>query len=291
MNDDPYNQPRDPWAAEPRITEPLTAPIDPHDTSEPDPTMACWRCQLLTPATLSRCPHCSARLRTTTEVTGSEPLSEPTNSRGWDDVRPPLVSFVWLLIVSIGMGFAILAVGPNAQPDVLLGIQIVFKVIHTLFVLIAWKSTRPVHLPTSPFRRRAWLLALPVLAVCLLVNIGSSTLMNDFVQLPARLQREPDKLTVVTLGTGCLQPAVVEELFFRYLLLGAFWRVMSPRGAVWVSAAAFAICHVYNPLAMPYLFLFGGVLGYARVWSNGVVLPMVMHFLHNFVILALEGLV
>lgn len=52
----------------------------------------------------------------------------------------------------------------------------------------------------------------------------------------------------------------------------------------------FALAHLYNPLGLPILFLIGIILGYARVYSGGLLLPMLMHFGHNFAIIYLESM-
>ena len=59
--------------------------------------------------------------------------------------------------------------------------------------------------------------------------------------------------------------------------------------AVWATAGLFAFAHLTNPFGMPYLFLVGGVLGYARVYG-GLTLVMVMHFVHNLAVVAYEAL-
>jgi membrane protease YdiL (CAAX protease family) len=41
--------------------------------------------------------------------------------------------------------------------------------------------------------------------------------------------------------------------------------------------------------SVPYLILMGAFLAYMRLASGTIVLPMLLHFVHNFVILILEG--
>jgi membrane protease YdiL (CAAX protease family) len=96
------------------------------------------------------------------------------------------------------------------------------------------------------------------------------------------------KLLTAWIVAVCLQPALVEELYFRCLLFGALRSVMGGHAVVWVTAAAFAIAHIGTPLSMPVLFLVGILLGYARLGSGRMWLPMVLHFLHNAAIVAME---
>ena len=138
----------------------------------------------------------------------------------------------------------------------------------------------------------AWLAALPLLGILLGVNFGYHTGMRAIVEA---LGVEVPKLDDITLDYGiwaitliCVQPAVVEELFFRHLFLGHLRPHVGVHGAVWVSAAAFALVHVGRGLSWPLLALLGAFLGYARVRSATLILPMILHFLHNLAVLWIE---
>jgi membrane protease YdiL (CAAX protease family) len=56
---------------------------------------------------------------------------------------------------------------------------------------------------------------------------------------------------------------------------------------VLLSSFFFAAAHLGQLIAFPVLFLLGVVLAYARVYSGGLALPMLIHFLHNFAVLYL----
>lgn len=79
--------------------------------------------------------------------------------------------------------------------------------------------------------------------------------------------------------TMALAPAIMEEFFFRGVLCERFSR-RSPRGAVVLSAALFALFHfeAQNSLAP---FLFGLVLGYIYLYG-GLKACIFSHFLYNF---------
>ncbi len=86
----------------------------------------------------------------------------------------------------------------------------------------------------------------------------------------------------------CVQPALMEELFFRYLALGVLRSSVGVHTAVLVTSVMFAMAHIGAPLGLPVLFVLGIGLGYARVASGGMLLPMAMHFLHNAAVMAIE---
>lgn len=86
----------------------------------------------------------------------------------------------------------------------------------------------------------------------------------------------------------CIQPAFVEEFFFRYLLLGHLRPHVGTHGAVWVSAVVFGMAHVSGVVSWPVLVLLGAGLGYVRVGTGRLALPILLHFLHNFAVLLVE---
>ena len=95
-------------------------------------------------------------------------------------------------------------------------------------------------------------------------------------------------ITPLVVFAYCIQPAIVEELFFRYLALDTLRGVMSVHQAVFISSLMFGMAHVGVPLSVPMLILVGVPLAYARVWSGGLALPMAMHFLHNAIIVLMD---
>jgi membrane protease YdiL (CAAX protease family) len=95
-------------------------------------------------------------------------------------------------------------------------------------------------------------------------------------------------ITPLVVIAYCVQPAIVEELFFRYLTLDTLRGVMPVHQAVFISSLMFGMAHIGVPLSVPMLILVGVPLGYARVLSGSMALPMLIHFLHNAIILVME---
>ncbi len=87
----------------------------------------------------------------------------------------------------------------------------------------------------------------------------------------------------------CIQPAIVEELAFRGLILPSLAETMSVNAAIVCSACLFMILHLSIP-SMPFLLLLGAVLGYLRVKSGSIYPPILLHFCHNLLVLLAEGL-
>jgi membrane protease YdiL (CAAX protease family) len=151
---------------------------------------------------------------------------------------------------------------------------------------IVWKSAKQV-IPDGT-RLLAWLAAIPMLAALLLLNILFITYLRELFKPFGAPEEVKIQVTWVTVLLICVQPAIVEELFFRQMMLGVFRKVMNLHLAVLLTGALFALAHLGNILGMPYLFLAGVMFGYARVFG-GLSLAMIMHFIHNFVVIAYEA--
>jgi len=79
----------------------------------------------------------------------------------------------------------------------------------------------------------------------------------------------------------CVQPAIVEEVFFRGVMGYCFETVTSPRVSIVLMAILFSLAHVADPISMPYFFFIGLYLGLLRYLSGGLMVPILAHFLHN----------
>jgi membrane protease YdiL (CAAX protease family) len=173
--------------------------------------------------------------------------------------------------------------------------MLAIEFVDTLLVLFAvfWVS-RPPALPKRSFESRAasWLGAVPMLLLLLGLNLGYHFWLKKILALPVWFEgmREKEDFSAWNILATCAQPAIIEELFFRYLALGTLRRFMNTPGAVAVSSVMFGIAHIGVPLSIPMLTVVGFGLGYLRVTSGGLALPMLMHFAHNFVILLLNSL-
>lgn len=86
----------------------------------------------------------------------------------------------------------------------------------------------------------------------------------------------------------CVQPAIIEELAFRGVILSGLSKLMHTREAVVVSAMMFSIIHL-SIISFPHLLLIGLVLGYLRVRTGSLYPCILMHFAHNFLTILSEG--
>jgi CAAX protease family protein len=246
----------------------------------------CWRCERTDIPVDGRCPHCVARL------TDDEPeTSRSSRARAGSSSRLPFVLFVYtlFLLTSVIWGWVILFDRGRMTLDQILEGTVVVGLVDTVLVLAALAMVGRLPLPARPGGTQvmAWMVGLPALGLLLCANVAYSTALRDYIKPPGFLTPPSQQITLFTVAVMCLQPAIVEELFFRYLALGVLTRTTGIATAVWVSAVMFAMAHIYNPLGLPYLFVAGVVFGIARVYG-GLLLPMVLHFMHNLAVMWFE---
>ncbi|CAA6826098.1 MAG: CAAX amino terminal protease self-immunity [uncultured Sulfurovum sp.] len=101
----------------------------------------------------------------------------------------------------------------------------------------------------------------------------------------------PTLMTKILLVIAVVVAApIVEEIIFRGFLLKGFSQTfMGVHGAVFVTAVLWAVIHQQYEIAyLIAIFVIGLAFGYARVLSNSLYIPMIMHALMNF--LAIMGL-
>ena len=289
--------PDEPWARDPPASP---APRFPSSSEErprepvDDVAIRCWRCGKALEGNPDICPHCRARVSSDGSHRGA--TGAPVG-------RPAIIKVLWiffaLLILSLVYGsvihFGLQEQGPPDRQQVqdYLHAMLVVEIMDTLLVAGAalWIGRlAPFPARSATFRIMTWLYAVPILGIALGMNIGYGWFLHEFLSVPFRSDviLSAQGLTGTVWLAYAVQPAVVEEWFLRYLALGALRQYVSIHAAVVVSAVMFGMLHVFNPLGIPYLTIFGVILGYARVASGGMLLPVLMHFAHNAAVILIE---
>jgi membrane protease YdiL (CAAX protease family) len=293
--DDPWPQ-SDPYGGSPPEEkagdEPQSAEAAPEEA--PVDLAPCWRCGLHAPLDAFECPHCRAPLRRAAEP--GAPADRPTR-------RPPILPMVLVyvivlatsLIAGLAFRFSIQADNRKALPQfetqipLIIGLEAVDTVLVFIAAVTMWKSSR-TEPPSANARLATWALALPLLAGLLGLNYLYHLALHSYIGIQDQAilpgWRRDMLLAIVLI---CVQPAIVEELFFRRVTLGTLRQAMNAHAAVWISALMFGLAHIGAPLSIPMLTLLGVGLGYVRVASGSLVLPMLLHFGHNLAVVFLSG--
>jgi membrane protease YdiL (CAAX protease family) len=221
-------------------------------------------------------------------------LSTELPKRGTLAVLGGFVCFLLLGICHSNMLHSGTGDDPYYLPDgrELVHLLVEFEAIATLLVLFTFAAAgRPPRILPSPRRRSVtWLFAPFALLLLLAFNFAYGHVIKQYVGKPPFFEyvdiTDVIHSTWLLILLVCIQPGVVEELFFRHLMLGHFRNLMGNHGAVWASAVLFGAVHIHNQPGLPVLIVLGAGLGYLRLYSGSLLLPMLAHGVHNGVVLA-----
>jgi len=254
------------------------------------PLIACWRCELDIPADRVTCPHCEAAL----DSLAPEDSRKPRATKPRDPLKVLMWSYVLLLATTIIHAVVMNeTVGEDREFDDQVRTQVLIEmlaieVVDTVIIGVAmFMCYGAVRLSPDPLGQqlRTWLIFVPLLGVLLLVNFQYHWLLRNFLQVPLIQDQLTTKYDWLLFLTYCVQPAIVEEVYCRGFVLNILRSVLGRHWSVWISAIMFGLLHVGSPLGIPYLMVLGAYLGYARLASGSLVLPVFLHFVHNLLVL------
>ncbi len=260
------------------------------DLAAPMTSAVCWRCELEVSVELPVCPHCEAQLLNSENGSAADIRAR----QAADPFKVMMWSYALLLSTTILLAFSLAA--SFGEADVLeepvrtqVLTQLLFlEVVDTVIVFVAfaigYRAIRS-RLPKAEKPLQAWLVFVPMLAFFLLLNYQYHWLLREVLQLPILEDDLTARLDWLVFIIYCIQPAIVEEAYCRGFVLGILHSVLGRHWAVWISAIMFGLLHVGAPLSIPYLTLLGVYLGYARLYSGSLVLPVLLHFVHNLIVL------
>jgi membrane protease YdiL (CAAX protease family) len=121
--------------------------------------------------------------------------------------------------------------------------------------------------------------------IVVLIAIGDGRVRNPGTAPPTVLGISPSGTTgwVIVVVLAVIGAPVVEELFFRGLIQGAFTRRVGAVPAIFVTALIFATAHITSegPSAPIILFPAGLILGYLRFRTGRLAAGMVAHATFN----------
>jgi CAAX protease family protein len=249
--------------------------------------IACWRCAKLLAAGTSACPYCHAQVDRRTQRQVPRVARSPIQTLMWIYAGLLVTGVLYGWSVDFGLG----SIGFKEARERAQWFQVTVEIINAFLVLgavcILNSTIRSIRWPRPISKTVVSLLAPATLLLMLVLNLGYHALLNRL--LPRLEAARAEDITWLRLLTLCVQPALVEELFFRYVALGTLRTALGTHAAVLVSAVMFAMAHLFALPSIPLLFLLGICLGYARLYSGGLAIPMLLHFFHNLSVLLVES--
>lgn len=87
---------------------------------------------------------------------------------------------------------------------------------------------------------------------------------------------------IIVILTVSVTPAICEEIFFRGFVQKSFEFKQKPFAAILLTSLFFGLYH-FNPYGLLPLIVLGMYLGYSVYKSNSIVVPIVLHFINNFI--------
>jgi len=173
------------------------------------------------------------------------------------------------------------------RPDLRLFFESIAITLTTgFFAAFHWRALVPQFHRLGFNSKHAWL-ALALLFPALGLNFAWHKMITYLVpeatdSMKSLRDLHLSKLTLVTLF--CLFPAITEEIAFRGLVQHWLVSAIAPMRALLIASALFMALH-FSVLSAPYLLLVGMLLGWAKLKTGSLYPSMLIHFLHNFIVI------
>jgi membrane protease YdiL (CAAX protease family) len=154
-----------------------------------------------------------------------------------------------------------------------------------IFVLIAAKRGLKIkdYLHLNKVSAQVW----AIWVIVILVMMGLSEWLatdSEALQTPFMkdVVRGTKSFPMLILTVGVLAP-IFEELFFRgFIFKGLERGILGGHGTVWLTSIIFAAIHLQYAWPIVLMIIpMGLLLGYSRMYSGSLLVPIVLHVLNN----------
>lgn len=201
----------------------------------------------------------------------------PTIAESWGAIG-------WFLLMSLVVGLLAIPFFSHATPTrrmaTLVGVSELSKVLVLAFLLWKVPAVRRVRLRLLASRELPIVYAL--LPVLVLAQLILRTLVV-FLPIPAWMNKTLTELhqwPVLSFVVVCISAPILEELFFRGLLLSGLLKNYSPRKAIIQSSLLFGIIHLY-PMQAISAMVMGLFLGWLYYRTRSLIACIVAHSMNN----------
>jgi len=231
------------------------------------------------------CLRCSTPYKQVEAITGMARPMPLTDGQRIKRMAPHTWTVFWTYAwVIIGCIILSLIWGPMGGSELLLefiGTLAIF-ITTVIFTCIHWRPL-VAQLKNPGFHKwEAWA-GLGLLIPLLLMSFGIHILTK--YGFNARQDNPLNEMPLpVAILLFCFFPAVTEEIAFRGLIQYWLETAITPVKAILLGSAMFAGLHLR--ITFPYLFLVGALLALVRRRTGSLYPGMLIHFLHNLVVIA-----
>jgi len=236
------------------------------------------------------CLHCGSLIPKESNFCGQ--CGQGVTLGEWEKNRPhysAIIAFYLTIIGFIGASSLMFSQADVSFMSTLL-VEILFAAIIVIYSLFNLDSILPLYTkPDVP--RRVWMfnLSFPIFSSFLVyysmdslntwLDLESSNTYLDNIDLDY-----PMLWTVISIT---LLAPIFEELAFRGYLFNHLLKVTSWQITVVATAFLFSLIH-FSMVSLLWIFPFGLVLGYMRYRYNSLWLVMLIHFIHNLIVVGLD---
>lgn len=238
------------------------------------------------------CPSCATPFKALERVI---PPHRPRRLTGEELIQmkaPRVAPLVWTYVCVIFFTgvFSFAFFADNQMGFQVYFAAIVFFVTTAIVAMIYWRSLITQLKRLGFGRWEAWV-GLAILAPTLGVNY----LYHGFVEFLfegaghnvdayAEGLDEMGISRAMLILTFCVLPGVTEEIAFRGLIQHWLQVAIKPWYAIAVASALFAAVH-FSVVSFPYLFGVGVLLGWVKYRTGSLYPSMLIHFLHNLIVI------
>lgn len=161
---------------------------------------------------------------------------------------------------------------------------------HFIVILIGLKKSGQKPNDIFKFNRVSsdyWLAIIVFMFGFIIVLSELDNLLKYFLPMPVFFQNTFNlimvkQLFIISIIMVGIVPGLVEEMFFRGILLNGFEKNYSEKKAILVSALLFGIMHL-NPWQFVTAFIMGIVLAWVYIKTKSIILCIYMHIFNNMV--------
>lgn len=225
-----------------------------------------------------------------TVVTPARPRELTDEELVWLKV-PQVATLFWtylIVVISVGIFSFFLLREDRLDIHILLNEAAIF--VTTCYFGWRYRKALGAQLKVFGFNKpEAWI-GLALLPVVLAINYGYHGLLSEMLPSedgdPFQKLRESGVTNGTLIVTFCIFPAILEEIAYRGLVQHWLQLTLANWKALVVASFLFAATHL-SILSLPYLFLVGMLLGWVKLRTGSLYPSMLIHFLHNFVVIEL----
>jgi membrane protease YdiL (CAAX protease family) len=235
------------------------------------------------------CTNCAAPYQPPDAVV---PIVEPllhTDGELIASNAPHVLPLFWTyFIVVIAAAVIGSAAFSKERPDLRLFFESIAITLTTgFFAAFHWRALVPQFKRLGFNSKHAWL-SLALLFPALGLNFAWHKMITYLVpeahdSIKSLRDLHLSQLTLVTLF--CLFPAITEEIAFRGLVQHWLVSAIPPMRALLIASALFMALH-FSVVSATYLLLVGLLLGWAKLKTGSLYPSMLIHFLHNFIVIS-----